>query len=91
MGPLADLRVPKGQEKVMQLKWIDDVNPDTRQKNDLKENDFKDDLLKKPTIDRIEIHRRTDPEAVTRALRERNFTLAQITGVEGLNDFTKFS
>lgn len=30
MGPLADLRVPKGQEKVAELKWIDDVNPDTR-------------------------------------------------------------
>lgn len=59
MGPLADLRVPKGQEKVNQLKWIDEENPSTRKKDDLRENDFNDDLLKKPVISKVEVHRNT--------------------------------
>jgi hypothetical protein len=91
MGPLADLRVPKGQEKVNQLKWIDEENPNTRKKDDLRENDFKDDLLKKPEIKKIEIHRYTKVDDVKKSLRDRRFTLAQTTGVEGLSDFAKFS
>ena len=91
MGPLADLRVPKGQEKVNQLKWIDEENPSTRKKDDLRENDFKDDLLKKPVINKVEIHRKTNIENVKKSLRDRRFSLAQITGVEGLSDFAKFS
>jgi hypothetical protein len=58
------------------LKWIDEENPDTREKNNLRENDFKDDLLKKPVISKIEIHRKIDNDEVTRALRDRRFTLA---------------
>lgn len=91
MGPLADLRVPKGQEKVNQLKWIDEENPNTRKKDDLKENDFKDDLLKKEVIKKVEIHRKTNPNDVKKSLRDRRFSLAQTTGVEGLTDFAKFS
>ena len=75
----------------MAIKWIDEANPDTRKKNDLKENDFKDDLLKKEKIHKIEIHRNKDPETVKKSLKDRKFTLSQITGVEGLNDFSKFS
>ena len=42
-------------------------------------------------IPKIEIHRQVNKDDVTRALRDRKFTLAQITGVEGLSDFSKFS
>ena len=58
------------------IKWIDEANPETRKKNDLKENDFKDDLLNKEVVNKIDIHRKKDPEAVKKALRDRKFTLS---------------
>ncbi len=76
MGPLADLRVPKGQEKVNQLKWIDEENPNTRKKDELRENDFKDDLLKKDVIQKVEVHRKTKIEDVKKSLKDKRFTLA---------------
>ena len=47
MGPLADFRVQKGHKKINQLKWIDEVETErqTKGKEALKLNDFKDDLL----------------------------------------------
>ena len=42
MGPLADFRVSKGKQKVNQLKWIDEVETERKNKGKeaLKLNDF---------------------------------------------------
>ena len=61
MGPLADFNrgVKNAQpKKKYQIKWIDEVEKDRAGKKEgLKINDFKDDLLKKNKIEKIEIHR----------------------------------
>jgi hypothetical protein len=55
MGPSADFRVPKGSTKQQTLIWIDQKEEE-RKKNDLKQNDFKDDLLNKAVIKKIDSH-----------------------------------
>jgi glycerol-3-phosphate cytidylyltransferase-like family protein len=84
MGPLADFRVKPGHQKQNTLKWIDEVEKDrvNRGKEALKNNNYDDDLLKKPVIPKIDIHRNKSKEDVQRALRDRSFTMSQITGVK---------
>ena len=61
MGPLADFNrgIKNGPTKKRQaIKWIDEVEKERAGKKDaLKLNDFKDDLLKKKKLEKIEIHR----------------------------------
>ena len=83
MGPLADFRAPK-HSKVAQLKWIDQVDKTRSGKEALKGNDFKDDLLNKKTLQKVQSHTRDNSE-VKRALRARNLTLAKITGVKNFD------
>lgn len=60
MGPLADFRVQKGPKKVNQLKWIDEVEIERQSKGKeaLKLNDFKNDLLNLKEIPKVERHRK---------------------------------
>jgi hypothetical protein len=80
MGPLADFRVPKDHIRQQALKWIDDKQEN--QDTGLRANDFKDDLLVKGRIAKIEVHRTKDPNQVIKSLRPKNLSLAQITGVK---------
>lgn len=61
MGPLADFNrgMKNGaQKKRYAIRWIDEIEKDRAGKKDgLKLNDFKDDLLRKKKIEKIEIHR----------------------------------
>lgn len=58
MGPLADFRVQKGQKKIQTLKWIDEVETErqTRGKEALKLNDYKNDLLNLKEIPKVVVH-----------------------------------
>ena len=51
LGPVADFRVPKGQQRVPKLQWLDQKNPNS--KNGLRENEFENDLLKKKDLEKI--------------------------------------
>ena len=87
MGPLANFKPNKGQVKVPQLKWIDDVEKNRKNinpKEALKVNDFANDLLRKKNISKVENHVKIESDTVTRALRSRTFTLSQITGVKDI-------
>ena len=53
-------------------------------------NDFKDDLLKKKKIDKIEIHRQKQAANIRGTLKDRKFTLAFITGVESMDKHVLF-
>lgn len=77
----------------MVLKWIDEVEKDrqSRGKEALKANDYADDLLRKSTIPKIDIHRTKSRENVTRALRDRSFTMSQITGVKNYEKINLFA
>ena len=80
MGPLADFnRALKTQipKKKYTLKWIDEVDITRAGKKDgLKVNDFKDDLLKKKDVAKIEIHRSKSAGAIKGTLRDRHLSLA---------------
>lgn len=84
MGPLADFRVKPGHQKQQKLKWIDEVEKErvNKGKEALKDNNYDDDLLKKKTIPKIEIHRSKSRDDIKRSLRDRSFTMSQITGVK---------
>lgn len=56
MGPLADLRV-KGERAKQALFWIDQKDKSrANQKDGLRENDFKNDLLNKEVIEKVISH-----------------------------------
>lgn len=54
-------------------------------KNGLRINNFDNDLLNKKEVKKIEIHRSKSVDKVKGALRDRNLTLAQITGVKHMD------
>ena len=58
MGPLANFKIPKGQEKTNVLKWIDEVDTSRTKlgKGALRGNDLAHDLLKKKTVPKIMNH-----------------------------------
>ena len=89
MGPLAEFNraLQKNvNKKRYTLKWIDEVDI-TRQgkKNGLRINNFDNDLLNKKEIKKIDIHRSKSADKVKGTLRDRNLTLAQITGVKHMD------
>lgn len=55
LGPVADFRIPKGQQRVPKLTWIDQNEPN-REKG-IRDNDLDDDLLKKKEILKIQTYR----------------------------------
>jgi hypothetical protein len=59
MGPLANLKLPKGHKKTNELKWIDDVDQSRKGKKDgLRANDLENDLLNKKDVPRVDTHKR---------------------------------
>ena len=76
MGPLANFKVPKGQQTTQALRWIDEVEKEraTKGKAALRANDFDDDLLNQDEIKRVDNHKKnTKPVQV---LRRRSLTLS---------------
>ena len=68
------------------MKWIDEVDK-TREgkgKEALRDNDFKNDLLRKKVVPKVENHHKIARSDITFALRSRSFSLAQITGVKNI-------
>ena len=86
MGPLADFnRGMKngGTKKRYAIRWIDEIEKERAGKREgLKINDFKDDLLRKKKIEKIDIHRSKSAANIRGTLKDRKFSLAFITGVE---------
>lgn len=86
MGPLADFNrglkngLPK---KRYAIRWIDEVEKERAGRRDgLKLNDFKDDLLRKKKIEKIDNHRSKSSASIRGTLKDRKFSLAFITGVD---------
>lgn len=84
MGPLANFNVDPNLKKPKALKWIDENDTSRTGKDALRENDFKEDLLVKPVVPVIDIHRNKKPEDIKRSLKMKYFTLVQTTGVPNI-------
>ena len=84
MGPLANFNVDPNLKKPKALKWIDEIDTTRSGKEALRENDFKEDLLIKPVVSVIDIHKNKKAEDIKRSLKMRYFTLVQTTGVPNI-------
>jgi hypothetical protein len=91
MGPLADLRVnasKNGSKPIRdnKLKWIDENDRERKGKKDgLRANDFQNDLLKKQSIEKVNVHWIKQKSEIQGTLRDRFFPLSVITGVHNIN------
>ena len=74
------------------IKWIDEVEKERAGKKEgLKVNDFKDDLLKKKKIEKVEVHRQKSTGSIRGTLRDRKFSLSFITGVDQMDKHALFA
>ena len=78
MGPLADFREPKGQQKQQTLKWLDKAQKDGQLKNLINDTD----LLKKKEVSKVKEHHEKTKDDIVKSLRDKKLTMSQITGIK---------